>query len=70
MDEKYTRLITTAVEEGEVGFQDATLGRADKGQFTRCDLYHMILLYYCAETNEIIYESGFERGCVQLKLSQ
>ena len=25
--------------------------------FTRCDLYHMILLYCYAETKEMIYES-------------
>ena len=28
-----------------------------KRLFTRCDLYHRTLLYYYAETKEIIYES-------------
>ena len=28
-----------------------------QGLFTQCDLYHRIILYYYAETKEMIYES-------------
>ena len=32
--------------------------------FTRCGLYHMIFLYYYAETKEMIYESLNLKGAV------
>ena len=32
------------------------------GLFTRCDLYHTILLYYYAETKKMIYESVNLKG--------
>ena len=35
-----------------------------QGLFTRCHLYHRILLYYYAETNEMIYESVNLKGVV------
>ena len=34
------------------------------GLFTRCDVYHTILLYYYAETKEMIYESVNLKGVV------
>ena len=34
------------------------------GQFTRCNLVHTILLYYNAETKEIVYESVSLKGVV------
>ena len=35
-----------------------------QGMFTRCDLYHTIILHCYAETNEMIYESGNLKGVV------
>ena len=35
-----------------------------KGQYTLCDLYHRILLYYYAETKEVIYEPVNLKGIV------
>ena len=35
-----------------------------QGLFTRCDLYHMMLLYWYAETEEMIYESVNLKGVV------
>ena len=35
-----------------------------QGLFTRCDLYHRILLYYYPETKEMIYESVNLKGVV------
>ena len=33
--------------------------------FIRCSLYHMLLLYYYAETKEMIYESVNFKGVVK-----
>ena len=35
-----------------------------RGLFTRCDLYHRILLYFYAEAKEMIYESLNLKGAV------
>ena len=46
---------------------DVVWSVACKCRYTRCDLYHTILLYYYAEIKEMILQiSEFERGCVQL----
>ena len=38
--------------------------RSIQGRYTQCDLYSTILLYYYAETKELIYKSVNLKGVV------